>query len=197
MAGWALGLGLAPCGITLILAVVFACIVLSRSRDGRDHGKGLAIGALCAVGFWVLVLGGLVAYGLATDAERDESGQVSDGGRVTIIDLRVGDCVPDEMDAGEHLTMDVVPCSEPHHGEVFATFDLDGEYTNQPEIDRLSDAGCLDRFEDYIGVPPRQSELRVQVFRPTSERSFDHDPGVVCLVFARGPVTESLEGSRA
>ena len=197
MAGWSLGLAIFPSIITWIISVVFACIVLSRSKDGRAHGKGMAIAALVIVGAWVAVLIAVIAWALATDADRDTSGRVTDGGSATIVDLRVGDCLPapDESDQ-EQLTVEVVPCGNPHDAEVYANFDLDGEWTNTDEVDRISGAGCFDRFSDYVGVPPRKSSLDVLYFRPITESSFNEDSAVICILIAPEPVSASLQGSK-
>jgi len=196
MAGWALGLALIPSIITWIISVVFACTVISRSKDGRDHGRTMAISALVIVGLWVVLAIAVIAIVLATDSERDDDGNVTAAGSETIVDLRVGDCLPDVQESGEHYTTKVVPCHEAHRAEVFGTFDLEGEWTDQKEIDRLSDAGCLDRYAAYVGVPPRKSSLGLLVYRPVSARSFRADPGVVCIVVADKPVDTPLKDSR-
>ena len=123
-AGWALGLAIIPSVITWIVSVVFACSVISRSRDGRDHGKGMAVAALVIVGVWVAIAITVIAVLVATKAERDERGRVTDGGRSTIVGLHVGDCLPSpEANDEEQLAVQIVPCGEPHDAEVYANFD--------------------------------------------------------------------------
>jgi hypothetical protein len=196
LAGWSLGLAIFPSVITWIIAVAFACTVISNSKDGREHGKGMAVAALIIVGAWVAVAIIVVAVVFATGAERDDSGRVTDGGRATIVDLHVGDCLqaPDESDQAQ-LTVQVVPCGNPHDAEVYANFDLD-EWTSADEVDRISEAGCLERFSEYVGVPARKSTLDVLYFVPTSEVSFNKDSAVVCILISPEPVNTSLEGSK-
>jgi len=196
LAGWSLGLAIFPSVITWIIAVAFACSVISDSKDGRDHGKGMAVAALVIVGAWVTIAVAIVAVVFATGADRDEGGRVTDGGRSTIVDLQAGDCLPapDENDQ-EQLTVEVVPCGNPHDAEVFANFDLDGEWTNAAEVDRISGAGCVERFRDYVGTAQRRSTLELLYFRPVTELSFNTDSAVVCLLIAPEPVTATLKGS--
>lgn len=195
MAGWSLGLAIFPSVITWLIAVALACSVISDSRDGRDNGRGMAVAALAIVGGWVAVAIAVVALVFATGAERDEDGRVTDGGRVGMTGLEVGDCVPSPGAAGERFSVDLVPCTDPHRGEVFAIYELSGEWTTQKEVNDLSDAGCLDRFADYIGIPPRKSSLALQVFNPSSEASFDDDATVICFAFTDDPISTSLKGS--
>lgn len=195
MAGWSLALALLPSLITWVLAVVFASIVMSRSKDGRPHGKGMAIAAFVIVGVYVVGIVVAVAAYLATGADRDASGRVTDAGRVTVVDLRTGDCLPDAGLEGEQLMVQIVPCGDSHVSEVFATFDLDGQWSSPREVDRISEGGCLERFSDFVGVRQRRSSLDVFYLRPTNEQAFDADRGVVCLLVAPEPLTGSLEGS--
>lgn len=197
MAGWALGLAVVPSVITWVLAVVFACLVISRSKDGRDHGKGMAVAALVVVGVWIAIAIAVVAVALATNAERDERGRVTDGGRVAIVGLRVGDCLPAPQANGEEqLTVEIVSCAEPHDAEVYANFDLDGKWTTLDEVDQISGAGCIERFSDYVGIPARKSSLEVLYFSPINAVSFNEDSGVVCILVAPEPLVASLEDSK-
>lgn len=196
MAGWSLGLAIFPSVITWLIAVALACSVISDSKDGRDNGKGMAVAALAIVGGWVAVAIAVVAVVFATGADRDESGRVTDGGRVGMTGLKVGDCVPEPSSAGQTFSVEVVPCTDPHRGEVFAVYDLDGEYTTQDEVNQTSDAGCLDRFKGYVGIHPRNSSLALQVYNPSSKASFDEDATVICFAFTDDPISTSLQGSK-
>ena len=197
-AGWALGLSLVPSVVTSIIAVVLACMVISRSKDGRDHGKSMAVAALVILGVWVTIAITVGAVLIATNAERDERGRVTDGGRSTIIGLRVGDCLPaPEVDGGEEqFTVRVSPCAEPHDAEVYANFELDGEWTTRAEVDQIARAGCVERFAPYVGIPARKSSLDILYFTPVNELSFREDSSVVCLLVASEPLIASLGGSK-
>lgn len=194
-ANWALGLACFPSGFTWIVAVVLAAQVIARSRDGRDHGKGMAVAALCIVGAWVLIVSVIVsAVLLVSGPPRDLDGRVTDGGRVVIPNLRVGDCLPAPEANAERLTVLIVPCSEPHNAEVYATFELEGEWTTLDEVDYASWAGCFDRFSGYVGVPMDRSSLEVMYYPPIEE-SFRRDKGVICMLVSSESRTSSLKSS--
>ncbi len=196
LAGWSLGLAIFPSCITWILSIIFACMVISRSKDGRDHGKKMSIAALIIVGAWVLVAIVVVAVLAATDAERDDSGRVTDGGRASVLDLRVGDCIAEDLAKGEIFTVDLIECSQPHRTEVYAVFDLDGEFTTTDEVKQIADAGCYDRFKAYIGIGVSKTSLNVMDLVPQDAAGFRTDPSVTCLAIAAEPITVSMKGSK-
>jgi hypothetical protein len=196
LAGWSLGLAIFPSCITWVLSIVFACIVISRSKDGRDHGKKMSIAALIIIGVWLVILVVVVAVLAATDAERDDSGRVTDGGRASVLDLRVGDCIVEDPAKGEIFSVELIECSEPHRTEVYAIFDLEGEFTTQDDVKVNADAGCYERFKAYIGIGVSKTSLNVMDLVPLDAAGFRTDPSVTCLVTAAEPVTGSLKGSR-
>ena len=182
--------------LTAIAAVVLAIIVLVRSRDGRRHGKGMAITALIICVLWVVGAVIAIVAVVNTQPERDSSGQVVDGGWVLVNSIRVGDCLLEEPGASAQLTVEVVPCSEPHREEAYANFDLGGgDFPGQAEVDRLSEGGCFSRFSAYVGVPPEESDLQVVYLRPLEE-TWGSDTGVTCLVSEGKPGTGSLKNSK-
>jgi hypothetical protein len=106
--------------ITLLVAVPLAIITLLRGRDGREHGKGLAIAALVISAVWVVVgvIGGVAAYNYAKDLKGPN-------------DLNAGDCINahglTDAEADTIDTIKTVSCSDPHDGEVLATTTVTAE----------------------------------------------------------------------
>jgi hypothetical protein len=100
--------------ITLLVAVPLAIIVLVRGRDGRNHGKGLAIAALVISAVWVIggIVGGAAFYNYAKDLKDPN-------------DLKAGDCINahglTDAKADTIDTIKTVSCSGNHDGEVLAT----------------------------------------------------------------------------
>ena len=211
MAGWALALSLAFCiPVAFLVAVGLAIAVLVRSRDGRDHGRGLAIAALEVS---ALIILGNVAYvvfvlvtGLDT-TERDADGRVVEGGSVTVDRLQVGDCYDDpEFDAsdgrdegpGEAATqVEVVPCSEPHEAEVAHILELTGEdYPGRAAIDARSEDCFPTNRELARGVPFRRA-LGVYIIFPSTTTWRLGDRALLCIVTRTEgePLTGSLAGA--
>jgi hypothetical protein len=68
-------------------------------------------------------------------------------------EVTVGQCILYPYDDSGDLmdVVQVVPCTEPHYGEVYAT----GEFTQDAyssEFDGIVDAACEEEFEGYVGI---------------------------------------------
>lgn len=189
----ALGLCLFPGVITIIIGVALAIFVLiDTAREGRDHGKAMAIGALCAAGAWVVAFSAIGIYFLTAGVERDPEGDLLESGRVSTDDLTVGDCLPDPPRDGNQFFVDVVPCAEPHRGEVFAVFEV-RRYSSPDEESSEIDAGCIEGYKANVGAAPMDPIFEVFVLQPPDRRSFDKKPVVSCLGYVAEPVTGRLK----
>lgn len=191
MAGWALGLAIVPCCIGWFVAIGLSIAVLVRSRDGREHGRGLAIAALCVACGWILVAVTTVALGLLAD--------LGEGVDWDSEDPKVGDCFDDQelWDGTESdEPVDAMPCSQAHQFEAFDDFALpDGEYPGDEKALDLAFAGCRERFQAFVGSIYQASELDVAVLWPDEDR-WDYDRNVLCVVYdPAGKVTGSLADS--
>jgi hypothetical protein len=192
MAIWALVLGWIPCLIGTVVAVVLAIIVLVRSRDGRPHGTGLAIGGLVGVAFWV-VLGVALLIVAPFGTQRDASGHLTRGGDVTIDGLRVGDCGTKAL-SGLTRTVHVVPCRQRHVFEVMATFEMRGDsYPGDNAVKRLAEGGCIKRLSRMPNVRGR-ADLRVTYLHPIPS-TWNIQKTVVCMVNTDHPTSGSINGS--
>lgn len=97
------------------------------------------------------------------------AGDGGTGDEVSVFDLDVGDCF-DTSETAEVETVEVVPCTRPHGNEVFALFDLEGdEFPGDQVAAELAEEGCIERFEDYVGVEYSASELEVSYLYPLEE----------------------------
>ncbi|WP_109505602.1 septum formation family protein [Nocardioides speluncae] len=193
MAGWALGLSFVPAGITLLLAAIFAFIVLGRSKDGRDHGKGMAIGALCMVAVWIVAIVGLIALAVTTDADRNSSGAIEEEGRLNAQALRAGDCF--QLPDGEEVfTVDAIPCAESHQAEVYAVIELaEGEFPGNEQVTNQADQRCAKRFKAFVGTAYGDSDLEIFLLTPTKRSWQLDDRAITCAVTMPG--NQSTTGS--
>ena len=126
-----------------------------------------------------------------------------------VFDLAVGQCFNDPEELEVVIDIDVVPCEEPHHYEVYAVVSLDSTtgygfytagfpYPGDSIIDRIADAECLERFDAFVGLPYPYSILEISSWRPSRE-SWEvlHDRKIICvLLHLEGTLMEgSMEGS--
>jgi hypothetical protein len=142
----------------ILFSVIFGIVALRRIRTRNLKGRGLAIAGLVLSGLWALVIAVGVIVAVATDAERDPAGRVSEGGTESVFDLRVGDCVNDVEETTMELSVEVVPCSQPHDAELISSFEFPaGDYPGEDRIFRLADRRCsreLDAVADGQGLEP-------------------------------------------
>lgn len=159
MAGWALGLTLVGCcGVGLIVGVVLGFVVLNRCREtGQDHGRGLAIAALF-IGwihaFLALLLVPVLVFSFSSLLEGSSVAlpAVRSDAPLLAQDLHVGDCFTDSSTDPHRVgTLNVVPCSRPHYGEVTAVFRLHGKrYPGRQRL-RASSKRCGAPTDRYLG----------------------------------------------
>jgi hypothetical protein len=115
-------------------------------RGGRPDGRSrwVVVGAAVAT---VVVLGGAVLLGMR--ALQGEPGVPAAGSTASVGDLAEGTCYrlrPADRTADSVGAVDVVACTAPHDGQVYAKVPLD--FTTYPadiELTSTADAGCADR----------------------------------------------------
>ena len=133
--------------------------------------------------------------------DRGEDGRITSAGDLSVFDLVPGDCVVyDDSLESANETLPVVPCDEPHEGEVYALVEIDDldAYPGERELSNRAELECLARFAGYVGVELADSTLCTTYMIP-SIRGWqdDGDRTVVCLtVSAGGPLTRSVAGSQ-
>lgn len=133
---------------------------------------------------------GVIAYNVATQADRDAGGNIVDGGSLGAFTIRLGDCFDNTRalaseEGGEVSSLPGVPCSDPHDNEVYAVFDVD--YDSFPGDDRMGELAfeaCLARFETFVGVPYDTSVLDITALYPSTDSwRVQDDREVVCAVY--------------
>lgn len=215
IAGLICGLA-APCGAGL-LSVIFGIIALSQIKKTGQKGRGLALGGLIATGAWVLliVIITVVAIVLGANSENsDPSPQTGDtaiedpdGGSQTdpdtdtdpedtdVYSLSVGDCLIG-LTGTEFSSLPVVPCSEPHEGEVYALFDVSVDGFLYPGEDVILDEaqqGCTDRLRDYSQTAYDDNNVDIFYLYPSEGTWLTGDREVVCVTYyLDGPRTGSI-----
>ena len=133
------------------------------------------------------VLAGAAVFGGAgafdDDTVRDDSGAIVEGGGLGAFALQVGDCFnwPAE---DLIISLEAVPCSQPHDAEAYLEFDQTGdEYPGAEAVALATEMGCFAAFERYVGIPWEASELDIAALEPTQESWEDGgDREVTCAI---------------
>jgi hypothetical protein len=166
----------------LLFSVVFGIIALVQTRRTGQAGRGLAIAGLAVSGVWVLVGVGVVIALIAGAADRDGSGDITAGGDVSVMSLRVGDCLNGLREGQNISDLPGVPCAEPHEGEVFAVFDLPaGAYPGDAKIAGDAERECSDRFEAYAPSSVDDTAIELFFLHPTRLSWAQGDHEVTCV----------------
>ena len=116
-------------------------------------------------------------------AQRNDAGEIMSAGAVDAFEVRVGDCFNDGAFASEDVSeVPGVPCSELHDNEVYAAFDIQGEWPGDETIEEMAYQGCYERFEGAIGKSYEESIYDYTVIYP-SEGSWNQldDREVICV----------------
>lgn len=133
---------------------------------------------------------GVVAYEVATEADRDATGSIVDSGNIDAFTIRLGDCFNDAggLDseaAGEVSSLPGVPCAEPHDNEVYAVFDLG--FVEFPGDEQMAEAAfgqCLERFAGFVGADYETSTLDITAMYPSIQSwNTQNDREVICAVY--------------
>ncbi len=115
---------------------------------------------------------------------RNEAGQITDEGTLGVLHLQVGDCVTFRDPTENYVrAVDGEPCDEPHEGQVYAEFDVEGGV--YPDEDQLIDeafTGCAERWPPEIDGGLGVGGYDVQVLYPSWGTWQIRDRTVSCVV---------------
>lgn len=124
------------------------------------------------------------AIGITTMAERNAAGEITAAGSVDAFEVHVGDCFDDGafFAAGEVSELPGIPCTEPHDNQIYALFDVSGEWPGDERIEELAHEGCYERFAAAIGKGYEDSVIDFTTIYP-SEGSWNqaNDREVICV----------------
>ncbi|MFF9866166.1 DUF4190 domain-containing protein [Streptomyces sp. NPDC013953] len=111
------------------LGMILGAAALVRIRKKGERGKGLAVAGMIMSLVGTLLLTAGLATGVLREAYDGFREAADEAGRTrSTFDLRKGQCFNTPGGAAEAETADVevVPCSEPHDGEITGSFKLTG-----------------------------------------------------------------------
>ncbi len=106
-------------------------------------------------------------------------------------ELRVGDCIDDDVAAGEVLQVPVVDCDSEHTAEAYHSERLpDGDYPGPESVKSTAVETCLGSFEEFAGIDYDDSQrLDFAWYSPTEGSWSRGDREVLCLIMQVDPET--------
>ncbi|MCJ1680118.1 septum formation family protein [Streptomyces sp. APSN-46.1] len=180
-----------------------------RHRGQKSKGVAVAPAAVHSTALvFVLFLGlsGVADDGSSTLSKRDTGGRVTGPVVTDVEDIKVGDCFNTDDDLKDYqgedgrapLSVDIVPCAEPHQSEAFAVFGLkDGPYPGEKKIASMANANCGKALTDYVGAAAKLPKtMKVYYYYPSSANWTFGEREVTCFIGdTSGPSTGSVRAT--
>ena len=167
LSAYAIGTLVAGLLAAVPIAIGLGIAALRRTRGGAARGRGLAVTGLALSGIWIALIG-LVAYD-AHQAQRS-SATVVGARQENASQLRVGQCVavPTTDTGANGSTVMVVPCSQPHDGQVFAAArSSDTSFPGSAALTEQALDDCSMRVSAFLGT--ERTLLQLMAFTPQSQ----------------------------
>lgn len=196
----------------VLLSVIFGIVGLRQIGKTGQKGQGFAIAGLVLSGLWTVVL--LLVFLGALVANNGGSGTQPPSGALSVPSsgttsaptsgassappssthvspsaLKVGDCFDNPITTGDVLSVNLVPCTQAHNAQVFATFKLTGSnlsYPGDTAIQKLSANGCMAR-NDHLDQAKLNSSMDLYYIYPKGPQWIFGQRTVKCVVATSQP----------
>ncbi len=168
---------------------------MTRPRLFARRLSLLAVAAAAAVSLAGCSLLGSTFGGDSTP--RGDDGQVVEqNDSADVFSIRVGDCLNDASAGDEVTEVPLVPCSEPHDSEVYASIIMTGDaFPGNDAVIAEADDACFERFEEFVGIPYLDSIYDFSYYFPTEGSWANGDREILCVIY--DPAGQKLTGSLA
>nr|MDT0659166.1 septum formation family protein [Micromonospora sp. DSM 115978] len=166
----------------VLFSVIFGIVALTQLKRRPQGGRGLAVTGLVLSALWAVGIGIGVVLAIGSGADRNDDGEITEGGSVSSFDLTAGDCLNDLEESASITSVPAVPCAEPHEAEVFALFEVSGDaFPGDAEISSQSEEQCTQRLAEYAPAAVEDENLELFFLHPTQESWAQGDREVVCI----------------
>ena len=167
----------------VLISVVCGIVALNKTKSGFYGGRGMAIAGLVLSGVWVLIFVAAIGFYF-----------IMGRGSVNAADVKVGDCLAEIPDSSRVSSLHVVPCEQPHNGEVFTVLTMsDGDFPGQAAIEEYQ-GRCEPELAVYSPAAAVDPAVGLFVLYPTEESWADGDRAVTCIATSESDRTGSLNG---
>lgn len=177
-------LGLLP------LSIIFGIVALVQIRRQPQAGKVIAI-----IGMVVPTVALVASIAAAIAVEFSKSDSTAAGnGQVSVDEIRIGDCLNGLTEGRSIENLPVVPCAEPHDGEVFASFPVSGAaFPGDAAVTSQAEKGCVERLRSYAPKAAEDQNTQLYYLHPTAASWLTGDREITCVALsATGKTTGSM-----
>ncbi|NKY41359.1 septum formation family protein [Cellulomonas septica] len=156
--------------------------------------------SVAAPALLLLALSGCALLGPEEAPRESPGGQITESADADVFSVQVGDCinVSGMEEDTEMESLPVVPCTDPHDGEIYAETELpEGDFPGDAEVQAQGEEFCAAEFETFVGIPYDDSALYLWPLTPTQAGWDGVDDRVVqCVLDTDGElVTGTLKGA--
>ena len=176
-----------------VLGLVFGFVALRQIKRTGQAGRGQAIAGIVLSIVWMVVITVVVVLVVMTGATRGEGGEISSGGSIGVEMLSLGDCL-NNLEEGTQLSVEAVPCAEPHQAQVYAVSTFEGgPYPGDDSLGKDTEQRCVDLMRTDFPEAFADDTVQVFFFHPTSDSWARGDHEMVCVaLYTDGPRRGSL-----
>jgi len=184
--GWAIAALI--CGIVgaSVLGLIFGFVALSKIRKSGLRGKGLAIAGISVSGIWILVVALGVAGAIHSASSDHSPGGSPSAASVSVFSLTAGECFDNPMGASTVTEVSVMPCSQPHNAQIYATFTLHGssnfDYPGLGTVRQLATNGCNARINADLDKPKLTNLMSIRFIFPILGSWLTGHRTVACMI---------------
>jgi hypothetical protein len=195
-----------PAMLSIPLAL-YARGQIERSK-GTVTGDKLAQAALVVSGIgvllWLALLGAVIYHDQQDRTARSGGADLQvDTQTIAWDQIKKGDCVRLPHGDVSVASWQGVSCASPHEGEVFASLktpaNLAAKFPGRGPMYAAAKEQCTIEFQNYVGIPYRDSELVVAAYLPTAGNWANNDDrSFGCIVHEDGfgLINGSLAGAK-
>ncbi|MEU7824988.1 DUF4190 domain-containing protein [Catellatospora sp. NPDC049133] len=179
----------------VLLGFIFGFVALSQIKKRNQGGKGMAVAGLVLSTLWSLVICGVIGVAIIAANDDSTTGTSGTGDDTSVYSLRIGDCLNDLSTEEEIEELPVVPCSEPHDGEVYAEFKLtETTFPGVDAIEKKADPRCADLLKSYAPDAVDDPDVDTYFLYPTAESWARGDRAITCIANFEPARTGKLKG---
>jgi hypothetical protein len=156
--------------------------------------------SVAAPALLLLALSGCALLGPEDAPRESPGGQITESADADVFSVQVGDCINASAmeDDTEMESLPVVPCADPHDGEIIAQTELpEGDFPGDDALVAQGEEFCAAEFETFVGIPYDDSALYVWPLTPSQGGWETVDDRVIqCVLDTDGElVTGTLKGA--
>jgi hypothetical protein len=155
--------------------IIFGFIALHQIKErGGQRGRGNALTGIVAGFAWLLLLGALLAVGLASDGSNSEASDT--------ISVAVGQCFtsPPGATVGG---ITVVDCAKPHTDQAYAEYQVPGTtYPGDSAMQAGASKQCLALGQTKVDQSNLTGTMDSAILYPSAQDWAAYDRTVTCLI---------------